>query len=387
VGRSLNLSDHEKAIFNKRINRFTIECFLNNRRVIAYLPNPGRLMEILLPGREIYLLRNPFHSRRNTEYTAIVALKDSMPILLHTHHANTVVQMLITEGKIPGFKGYSVVRQEFNVGNSRFDFLLRKGRRNLVLEVKSCTLFGAKVAMFPDAITHRGTRHLEELARLSDSGVEAGILFLVHNPSVRYFMPAYHIDLEFARTLCNLRDKLKIKAVAIKWNRDLSLGESVKELKIPWGLIETEADDGGSYIVILNLKRDSICDIKGLGRVSFKKGFYLYVGSAKRNLTKRIERHRRTRKRLYWHIDYLRKEAEFYSALPVRSKTPLECEIARSLIVLSEWTVPGFGSSDCKCKTHLFGMRNNPLSMPEFIEIVQYFRIDRLENILSGGGA
>jgi len=373
----------EKAIFKKRLNRFLIECLIKNEKIKAYLPNPGRLWELLLPRRELYLIKNPAESGRTTDYTVIAILKEEIPVLLHTHYTNVLARLLIEQGKIPFFKGSSIVKQEVKIGRSRFDFLLRKDDKDFILEVKSCTLFGKEIAMFPDAVTLRGRRHLLELSKLSSRGMKAGILFIVHSPFVRYFMPEYHVDLEFSRTLYALRDMLEIKAVAIKWNKDLSLEPVVQELQIPWELIKKEAHDRGSYIVILNLRKTHRINIKTLGKVLLKKGYYLYVGSAKNNLTKRIQRHKRKRKKLYWHIDYLREKAGFYLALPVRTSSSLECEIATSLKGISHRIIPGFGASDCNCETHLFGMDKNPLTLPEFIKILQYFRIDRLREELS----
>ena len=71
----------------------------------------------------------------------------------------------------------------------------------MFLEVKSCTLVGKKVAMFPDAITERGARHLRELADLSRNGSKTAVLFIVHWPLAEVFMPDYHTDLNFTRTL------------------------------------------------------------------------------------------------------------------------------------------------------------------------------------------
>jgi sugar fermentation stimulation protein A len=375
--------DFKNAIFRNRLNRFIIECLVKKKRVKAYLPNPGRLWELLLPGRELYLIKNPSHSQRTTEYTVIAVLKGESPVLLHTHYTNVLAKLLIEQGKIPSFREYSIVKQEVKIGNSRFDFLLRKDNKDFILEVKSCTLFGKEIAMFPDAVTLRGKRHLIELSKLSSKGLKGGILFIVHSPLVKYFMPEYHVDLEFSRTLYELRDKLEIRAVAIKWNKDLSLEPVVHELQIPWKLIKKEARDSGSYIVILNLKNTYECNIKSLDKMLFKRGYYLYVGSAKNNLTKRILRHKRQRKKLYWHIDYLREKADFYLALPVRASSSLECKIATSLKEIADWIIPGFGASDCNCETHLFGMDKDPLQSPEFIKMLQYFRIDRLRDELS----
>lgn len=373
----------EKAVFKNRLNRFIIECSIKNKKVKAYLPNPGRLGELLLPKRELYLIKGHVESGRTTQYTVIAVLKEGIPVLLHTHHTNNLAQLLIEQGKIPFFNGYSVVKQEVKIGNSRFDFLLRKDNKDFILEVKSCTLFGREIAMFPDAVTLRGRRHLIELSKLSSRGIHCGVLFIVYSPLVRYFMPEYHVDLEFSRTLYELRNKLEIRAIAIEWSKEPFSETKVHELEIPWELIKREARDSGSYIVILTLKNAHKFNIKSLGKVLFKKGYYLYVGSARNNLTKRIQRHKRQRKRLYWHIDYLREKADFHLALPVRASSSLECEIAESLKRISNWVIPGFGASDCNCKTHLFGMDKDPLTSPEFIKMLQYFRIDRLKDEIS----
>ena len=131
------------------------------------------------------------------------------------------------------------------------------------------------------------------------------------------------------------------------------------------------------------LTKDASIEVGKLGVLSFQKGYYLYVGSAKRNLKKRMARHMRRRKNLFWHIDYLREAADHCIPIPVRSSTPLECLIAKRLSKIGDWSVPKFGSSDCRCDTHRFGMQADPRENPRFIEMIQHFRIDRLENLLS----
>jgi len=141
--------------------------------------------------------------------------------------------------------------------------------------------------------------------------------------------------------------------------------------------MEKGAKDRGSYLLLLNLKREKKINVGKLGIISFRKGFYIYVGSAMANLSKRIERHRRLRKKHHWHIDGLRAVAEFHSVLAIRSSTRLECEIGKAFSEMAEWAIPGFGSSDCSCDTHLFGMSSDPLQSAETHKLLQYFRIDR----------
>jgi sugar fermentation stimulation protein A len=269
------------------------------------------------------------------------------------------------------------VKSEIRVGGSRFDFLLEERGKDVFLEVKSCTLVGKEIAMFPDAVTERGARHLRELAKISEGGMRAVVLFIVHWPFAEAFMPDYHTDLNFSRAFLTIRDKVEVIPVAVRWGQDLSLSPYVKVLNVPWDTLEKEARDRGSYLLILNLKRNRKIDVGKLGKVNFKKGFYIYVGSAMANLSKRMERHRHLRKQHHWPIDELRAVAEFHSALAIRSSERLECEVGRAMSGMAEWSVPGFGSTDCSCQTHLFGTSSDPLQSEDFQKLLQYFRMDR----------
>ena len=157
--------------------------------------------------------------------------------------------------------------------------------------------------------------------------------------------------------------------------------ETVRDLIIPWDMIKSEAHDRGSYIVIMRLKQDRTLSVGSLGNLKFKKGYYLYVGSAKRNLSQRIARHQRKRKNMFWHIDYLRQYSDHCVSLPVRASADLECDIADALNNISQWNIPRFGSSDCSCSSHLFGMRDDPVRSPQFIEMLIDFRMNRLEGM------
>ncbi len=370
-----------KGVFVRRPNRFIVECTVKGRMTRAYLPNPGRLWELFFPGTALYLVKHDVSYEGNTDFIVVGVERDGLPVMLHTHVNNLVARQLIEEGKIPGLENAQVVKPEITIGHSRFDFLLQQNGKEVVVEVKSCTLAGSRIAMFPDAVTARGTKHLVELSGLAAQGKKTAVVFLVHWPRAEFFMPEHHTDLEFSRTLLAVKDRVLVKAVSVEWTSALLPGKT-RDLIIPWQVVEQEAHDSGSYIIILYLPRDKKLFIGGLGKVEFKKGYYLYVGSAKAGLSKRIERHRRLVKQLHWHIDYLRAATEFHAALPVRASDDLECELATALGDRAEWNVPGFGSSDCNCESHLFRMSEDPVHSRPFIELLQYFRIDRLEKYL-----
>ncbi len=368
----------QKGTFIARPNRFTVTCTLNGRAVDAFLPNPGRLSELLLPNAPVYL-ETAKDSSRPLAFTVVAVGRQDEIVVLHTHKTNEVARHLIEKSSVPGLEGYEIVRKEVRAGHSRFDFLLKKGKRELLLEVKSCTLFSERMAMFPDAVTARGTKHLRHLARLSDSGTACAVLFLVQWSRAEYFLPDFHTDLEFATTVLDVSDKVRFFPVAVEWEKDLSLKASEsKLLKLPLRILKREINDRGSYLIVLRLTSDAIVKVGGLGEIRFRQGHYVYVGSAMKNLTRRIQRHRRLRKHFFWHIDYLRAVSEFLASLPVRSEDDLECEIASRLRDTADWVVPGFSSSDCSCPSHLFGFQNHPLSLGAFHHLLQHFRMERL---------
>jgi sugar fermentation stimulation protein A len=119
-----------------------------------------------------------------------------------------------------------------------------------------------------------------------------------------------------------------------------------------------------------------------LGRIQFKKGWYVYTGSARKNLSQRIQRHlRRIRKKKHWHLDYLIPAAALINAFPVMSYRNLECDMARALKALGGTGIQGFGCSDCSCPSHLYYFSNPPMENPAFIaQLLQWRHIDGLTN-------
>jgi sugar fermentation stimulation protein A len=222
-----------RARFLKRPNRFLIQCNWKGQLLSAFLPNPGRLQELLIPRRIVHLVREEKSPNRKTRCTAVALERDSHPIMLHTHRTNEVARYLLQRRKVQGLKNANIVKTEIQVGRSRFDFLLKEKSQYILLEVKSCTLAGKRAAMFPDAVTERGARHLRELAKISEEGVRTVVLFIFHWPFAKVFMPDYHTDLIFSQTLLRVRDKVEVIPVSVSWGQDLSLSSKVEVLKIP----------------------------------------------------------------------------------------------------------------------------------------------------------
>ncbi|MBC7081753.1 MAG: GIY-YIG nuclease family protein [Thermoplasmatales archaeon] len=124
----------------------------------------------------------------------------------------------------------------------------------------------------------------------------------------------------------------------------------------------------GTYILIIEIDKDKKIRVGKRG-IYFKKGYYAYVGSAMNSIEKRLERHLRKDKKKRWHIDYLIEKGKIKKIFYKESKIKEECDIAKKLGVFE--IIPKFGSSDCKCKSHLFYNRK----AENFYEILGEFRL------------
>ena len=115
----------------------------------------------------------------------------------------------------------------------------------------------------------------------------------------------------------------------------------------------------GIYVLIISVRRNTRLEIGAMGIVAFERGIYAYVGSAQNNMEKRLARHLKSVKKKFWHIDYL------LTSPAVAVRRIFTCEAAKTeecrladLLRKRGSAVTGFGSSDCKCKSHLFKIRN-----------------------------
>jgi len=137
----------------------------------------------------------------------------------------------------------------------------------------------------------------------------------------------------------------------------------------------------GTYCLVISLEEDSKVRIGSLGVREFPAGIYVYAGSALSGIENRVSRHRSAKKKRRWHIDYLLDRAEVRSviAIPTNRKST-ECEVLRALATCEGASVPvdGFGSSDCKCRSHLvcFGEAD-----PEWVAVMISMRLSMLESV------
>jgi sugar fermentation stimulation protein A len=188
-----------KGIFIERPNRFLGKVEVERKEHFCYIPNPGRMVELLQPGVEIFLKEEP-SSERKTEYD-LVFVKQSSLISIDSRVPNRLTEEAIRLSLLPEFRGYDLVRAEYTHGDSRFDFLLSHGGRRMLLEVKSCTLVRGGRALFPDAPTQRGRRHLHTLIAALKQGFEAAVLFVIQRADAEIFSSNDETDPEFGAAL------------------------------------------------------------------------------------------------------------------------------------------------------------------------------------------
>jgi Uri superfamily endonuclease len=132
----------------------------------------------------------------------------------------------------------------------------------------------------------------------------------------------------------------------------------------------------GTYCLIINLKIDTTIEVGKLGSINFKKGYYVYVGSALNSLESRLKRHLRSNKKIFWHVDYLlaSSSADIDEIVFAVDDNKWECTLATE-ISDEGIEIPGFGCSDCKCSSHLFKFKNGETSIKTCLNAFKMFKL------------
>jgi sugar fermentation stimulation protein A len=195
------------ARFLSRPNRFLTVVELEGEPVEAHLPDPGRLKELLLPGANVWVRPASGRPGRKTRFTlALVEAPSGQLVSVVTTLPNELVAEALKAGRIAELVAWSVEAREHTWRRSRFDFLLAGGDdERMLLEVKSVTLVENGRALFPDAVTARGARHVRELAEAKSEGLEATVLFIVQRRDATSVTAARAIDPDFADALAEAR--------------------------------------------------------------------------------------------------------------------------------------------------------------------------------------
>lgn len=196
-----------QARFLERANRFLLTVRLEDtgETVSVHMADPGRLKELLVPGRALWL-RPASNPERKTRFTAVLveSPRGDELVSLDTTLPNRLVHRALREQALEELEGWTLERAEVTMGRSRLDFLLsrREDGARMAVEVKSVSLVEEEMALFPDAVTARGTRHVEELEAIAQRpGWQAAVLFVLQRSGAREIRAARSIDPDFADAL------------------------------------------------------------------------------------------------------------------------------------------------------------------------------------------
>jgi sugar fermentation stimulation protein A len=195
----MDLGEWREAEFLARPNRFLAEVRVGRRKEHAHVPDPGRLTELLVPGVRVRLRPAP-PGKRRTAWTMIGVECELGWVNVDSRLPNLLFAEALRQGSLEEFPGVRAWRAEYRYGRSVLDFYLEAELPCLV-EVKGCTLVVEGEALFPDAPTERGARHLEELTLARREGYRSCLVIAVKYPAGRVFRPNRATDPAFAGAL------------------------------------------------------------------------------------------------------------------------------------------------------------------------------------------
>ncbi|MFO8084352.1 MAG: DNA/RNA nuclease SfsA [Desulfobacterales bacterium] len=191
------------ATLIKRYKRFLADVRLENGEIVtAHCPNSGAMTGCCEPGRKVYI---SYHTdpKRKLKYTwQLIHMPDSL-VGVNTMIPNRLVAQAVSRGFVPELSNYDTLVHEVRVSKgSRIDLLLKKDDNDCCyVEVKNCTLVKSGKALFPDAVTLRGKKHLVELQRLVAEGHRCAMFYLIQRMDADRFSPADRIDPDYGKEL------------------------------------------------------------------------------------------------------------------------------------------------------------------------------------------
>lgn len=201
----------------ERLNRFVVLVDVEGVQKRAYINNTGRLLDILIPGRQGFCLRN--HSPRRTEFRLFAVGDRGAGALIDTRMQEEAFAKLVNTSMIPWLSHCMIAGRAPKIGESRLDYVLRCGGREAFIELKSAVFRGPNdVAMYPDCPTLRGERHIRELIALAKKGIKGYVVFMAALPEVRAFTPYDAGDPKIRSLLKEAKASgVSVKAIAIHY--------------------------------------------------------------------------------------------------------------------------------------------------------------------------
>jgi sugar fermentation stimulation protein A len=219
------------GLFIKRYKRFFVDVSVKNKIVTAHCPNSGSMMGLLKKNNKVWITEAS-NKKRKLKYTLQIIKDDKSKIGVNTHLTNKIVLEALKNNSIKDFGNPTYIKSEQTFGkNTRFDFYLEEKNIKTFLEVKNVTLKRkSKTAEFPDSITTRGTKHINELINAKKNGFNAYLLFVIQRQDCDKFKIAKDIDPEYSKALINaIKHNVKILCYDCKFSsKGIILNKKIK---------------------------------------------------------------------------------------------------------------------------------------------------------------
>jgi len=219
------------GLFIKRYKRFFVDIKINNKIITAHCPNTGSMYGLLKKGNKVWISKSN-NPNRKLKYTLEIIEDKSSKVGVNTHSTNKIVHHALQNNLIDEFDSISEIKPEIKFGlNTRFDFLVSNKNYKAFIEVKNVTLSREKsIAEFPDAVTTRGLKHINELLKASKKNYKIFILYLIQRDDCKSFTVAKDIDPNYATALMKaINNKLKILCYDCKFSsKGIKLNNKIK---------------------------------------------------------------------------------------------------------------------------------------------------------------
>ena len=200
------------GVLIKRYKRFFVDIKVNNKVITAHCPNTGSMMGLLKKGNKVWFTESN-DKKRKLKYTLQIIEVDGKKVGVNTHLTNKIFYEALLDGQIIDITKSDILFKEkkFNQ-NTRFDFFIKKNEKGIFIEVKNVTLSRIKnIAEFPDAVTERGLKHLNELIEAKNRGFDIYLAFIIQREDCKNFKIAEDIDPKYKKLLTfALKNNLKV---------------------------------------------------------------------------------------------------------------------------------------------------------------------------------
>ncbi|MDA8764562.1 DNA/RNA nuclease SfsA [Candidatus Pelagibacter bacterium] len=217
--------------FIKRYKRFFVDIKIKEKIITAHCPNTGSMYGLLKKGNKVWVTESD-NPNRKLKYTLQIIEDKKSKVGVNTHLTNKIVYHALENNLIKEFDKKIEIKPETKFGtNTRFDFLITQKKFKAFIEVKNVTLSRIKnLAEFPDAVTSRGLKHINELLKASNMGYKIFILYLIQRNDCKLFKIAEDVDPEYSNSLVKaVKKKLNILCYDCKFSsKGIKLNQKVK---------------------------------------------------------------------------------------------------------------------------------------------------------------